>query len=54
VSDEADPPLEQRREHMSTEDFQHEARDLVRKQQQRALLRRVAIGVLTALAVVSV
>src|SRR6266542_293029 len=54
VPDEADSSLEQRREHMSTEDLQHEARDLVRKQQRRARLRRVAIGVLTALAFVGV
>ena len=54
MPDEADSSLEQRREHMSTEDLQHEARDLVRKQQRRARLRRVAIGVLTALAFVGV
>lgn len=54
MSDEADSPLEQRGEHTSTEDIQHEARAIVRKQQQRAWLRRVAIGVLGALALVGV
>jgi hypothetical protein len=54
VSDEADSALEQHREDTSTEALQHEARDLVRKHQQRAWLRRLAIGVLAALAFVGV
>lgn len=54
MADEADSSLEQRGEHTWAEDLLHEARDLMRKQHRRARLRRVAIGVLTALALVGV